>query len=162
MSKKKTFPPKINQNRVANNDFDLQNDFHEDRLSFPVYGEKIKLCHFRPFLRLAVLKVQHFCQNQVSRARNLGGRIILYGESEKIGPEMICGPPRFQLMSSVGDQRPVGRDPKSFFRSFNLGRNFLRSRPKQAATNFRVAIELDCDRVKFLGRDRPERKFKFI
>jgi hypothetical protein len=61
--KKKTFPPKINQNRVANNDFDLQNDFHEDRLSFPVYGEKIKLCHFRPFLRLAVLKVQQFCQN---------------------------------------------------------------------------------------------------
>jgi hypothetical protein len=26
---------------VAKNDFDLQNDFYEDRLSFPVYGEKI-------------------------------------------------------------------------------------------------------------------------
>jgi hypothetical protein len=36
---KKKFSPKINQDRVANNVFDLQNDFHEDRLSFPVYGE---------------------------------------------------------------------------------------------------------------------------
>ena len=61
--RKKKFSPKINPDRVANNDFDLQNDFHEDRLSFPVYGEKINLGHFRPFLRLAVLKVQHFCQN---------------------------------------------------------------------------------------------------
>ena len=60
--RKKKFSPKINQDRVANNDFDLQNDFHEDRLSFPVYGEKINLGHFRPFLRLAVLKVQNFCQ----------------------------------------------------------------------------------------------------
>jgi hypothetical protein len=62
MSKKK-ISPKINQDGVANNDFDLQNDFHEDRLSFPVYGEKINLSHFRPFLRLAVLKVQNLCQN---------------------------------------------------------------------------------------------------
>ena len=38
-------------------------DFYEDRLSFPVYGEKINLGHFRPFLRRAVLKVQNFCQN---------------------------------------------------------------------------------------------------
>ena len=38
---KNFFPPKINQDRVANNVFDLQNDFLEDRLSFPVYGEKI-------------------------------------------------------------------------------------------------------------------------
>ena len=58
---KKIFAPKIN--RVADNVFDLQNDFHEDRLSFPVYGEKINLGHFRPFLRLAVLKVQNFYQN---------------------------------------------------------------------------------------------------
>jgi hypothetical protein len=43
------FCPKINQNRVANNVFDLQNDFHEDRLSCPVYGEKINFGHFRPF-----------------------------------------------------------------------------------------------------------------
>jgi hypothetical protein len=28
----------------------------------------------------------------------LGGRIILYVESEKIGPEMICRPPIFPLM----------------------------------------------------------------
>ena len=33
---------KINQDRVDYNVFDIQNDFHEDRLSFPVYGEKIK------------------------------------------------------------------------------------------------------------------------
>jgi hypothetical protein len=33
---------KINQERVAYNAFDIQNDFHEDRLSFPVNGEKIK------------------------------------------------------------------------------------------------------------------------
>ena len=45
----KKFSPKINQNRVANNVFDLQNDFHEDRLSFPVYREKINLGHLRPF-----------------------------------------------------------------------------------------------------------------
>jgi hypothetical protein len=32
--------PEINHDRVANNVFDLQNDFHEDRLSFPVYGSK--------------------------------------------------------------------------------------------------------------------------
>jgi hypothetical protein len=31
---KNFFSPKINQDRVANNDFYLQNDFHEDRLSF--------------------------------------------------------------------------------------------------------------------------------
>jgi hypothetical protein len=28
------------RDRVANNVFDLQNDFHEDRLNFTVYGEK--------------------------------------------------------------------------------------------------------------------------
>jgi hypothetical protein len=75
-----------------------KNDFHEDRLSFPVYEEKIKLGHFRPFLRLAVLKVQHFCRNKSSRAEKLAISLFLYGESEKIGPEMICRPPRFQLM----------------------------------------------------------------
>jgi hypothetical protein len=32
------FSPKINQNRVANNGFDPQNGFNEERLSFPVYG----------------------------------------------------------------------------------------------------------------------------
>jgi hypothetical protein len=32
---------------VANNDFELQNDFHEDRLSFSVYGEKVNLGHLR-------------------------------------------------------------------------------------------------------------------
>jgi hypothetical protein len=54
---KKNFALKNNQDRVANH------DFHEDRLSFPVYGEKINLGYFRPILRLAVLKVQNFRRN---------------------------------------------------------------------------------------------------
>jgi hypothetical protein len=44
--KKKIFSPKINQDRVANNVIDLQNDLDEDRLSFPLYGEKINLAFF--------------------------------------------------------------------------------------------------------------------
>jgi hypothetical protein len=40
MFAKEYFSPKINQSRVIKNDFDLQNDFNEDRLSFPVYGKK--------------------------------------------------------------------------------------------------------------------------
>ena len=92
------FFPKINRDHVANNVFDLQKNFHDDRLSFPVYGEKINLGHFRPFLRPAVLKVQNFCQNWSSRAKKLATSLFLYGESEKIGLEMICRPPRFQLM----------------------------------------------------------------
>jgi hypothetical protein len=79
MSKKKIFSPKINQDRVANNVFDLQNDFHEDRLSFQVYGEKIKLGYFRLFLRLAVLKAQNFGQNKSSRAEKLATSLFLYG-----------------------------------------------------------------------------------
>ncbi len=63
MSTKNIFFPKINRDRVANNVFGLQKNVHDDRLSFPVYGEKINLGHFRPFLRPAVLKVQNFCQN---------------------------------------------------------------------------------------------------
>jgi hypothetical protein len=46
MSKKNIFSPKINQDLVAYNVFDHQNDFYEDRLSFPVYREKIKMGHF--------------------------------------------------------------------------------------------------------------------
>jgi hypothetical protein len=42
------FSQKINQDCVAYNVFGLQNDFHEDRLNFPVCGEKINLGHFRP------------------------------------------------------------------------------------------------------------------
>jgi hypothetical protein len=57
MSAKKFFSPKINQNRVANNDFD-----HEDRLGFPINGEKIHFGHFSTFLKPAVLKVQNFRQ----------------------------------------------------------------------------------------------------
>jgi hypothetical protein len=59
-------------------------------LSFPVYGEKINLAHFRPVLRLGV--------NLENWARKFGGKIILYGEFEKVGPMMICRPSRFQLM----------------------------------------------------------------
>jgi hypothetical protein len=91
------FFPKTNRDRVANNVFDLQKNFHEDRLSFPVYGEKINLGHFRPFLRLAVLKVQNFCQNWSSRAEKLATSLFLYEESEKIGLEMICRPPDSSL-----------------------------------------------------------------
>ena len=40
MSTKIFFPPYITQDRVANNVFDCQNDFHEDQFSFPVNGEK--------------------------------------------------------------------------------------------------------------------------
>jgi hypothetical protein len=58
MYTKKIFPQKINQDRVAYNVFDLQNVFNEDRLSFPVYGEKINSCHFRVILRLTVLKAK--------------------------------------------------------------------------------------------------------
>jgi hypothetical protein len=43
MSTKKIFIQKINQDRISNDIFDLQNDFHEDRLSFPVYREKLIL-----------------------------------------------------------------------------------------------------------------------
>jgi hypothetical protein len=57
MTRKNKIPPKINQDRVANN------YFHEERLSFPVYGEKINFGNFRPFLRPAVLKIQNFRQN---------------------------------------------------------------------------------------------------
>jgi hypothetical protein len=39
----KKFTQKINQNCVVNNVFEPQNYFHEDWLSFPVYGEKIIL-----------------------------------------------------------------------------------------------------------------------
>jgi hypothetical protein len=49
--------------------------------------QKKNLGHFRPFLSLVVLKAQHFFQKQVSRAKN---SIILYDESEKNNPEMIC------------------------------------------------------------------------
>jgi hypothetical protein len=75
MSTKKKFSPKINQNRAANKVFDLTNDFHGDRLSFLVNGEKIDFGHFRLLLRLAVLKVQNF-----RRARHL---VTFYGESKK-------------------------------------------------------------------------------
>jgi hypothetical protein len=60
MSEKKKISPKINQDRVANNDFVLQNDFHEDRLSFPVYGEKINLDHFSPCFEVRRTKSPKF------------------------------------------------------------------------------------------------------
>jgi hypothetical protein len=45
VQKKKIFP-KINQDLVTNNVIDLQNDFHEDRLSFPVSWRKNKIGSF--------------------------------------------------------------------------------------------------------------------
>ena len=67
------------------------------------------------------------------------------------------------LKGSVGDQRPVGRDPKSFFRSFNLGRDpkFFKIATEigRGLKNFWVAIEKDRDSNS--RPDRPERKFKF-
>ena len=57
---KKKISPKINQDRVANNDFDLQNDFHEDRLSFSAYGEEINLGHFRSFFEARRTKSPKF------------------------------------------------------------------------------------------------------
>ena len=97
MSTKNIFFPKINRDRVANNVFDLQKNFHEDRLSFSVYGEKINFDHFRPFLPL-VLEVQNFCQNWFQELKNWLLAYFCNEESEKIGLAMICRPPRFQLM----------------------------------------------------------------
>jgi NRPS condensation-like uncharacterized protein len=70
----------------------------EKKVKTQMRPKKINLGHFRPFLRLAVLKVQNFCQNWSSRAEKLATTLFLYGESEKIGLEMICRPPKFQLM----------------------------------------------------------------
>jgi hypothetical protein len=53
---KKFVSPKINQNRVANNDFDLQNDFHEDRLSLSVYEEN----NSKNFVPLPLASRYHF------------------------------------------------------------------------------------------------------
>ncbi len=79
MVTKDIFFQKINQDRVANNVFDLKIIFHEDRLSLLVYGEKLNLGHFRPFLRDAV-QVRNFCQDYVSRAEKLVTSLFLYGE----------------------------------------------------------------------------------
>jgi hypothetical protein len=63
MFTRKNFPPKINQDRISNDVFDHQNDFHEDRLNFPVYREKKNLGYLRLFLMLSVLKAQNFRRN---------------------------------------------------------------------------------------------------
>jgi hypothetical protein len=49
-----------NLTTVADNVFDHQNNFHEDRLSFPVYGENISLGNFRPFFEARRTKISKF------------------------------------------------------------------------------------------------------
>jgi hypothetical protein len=45
-----------------------------------------------------VLKIVNFGQNKFLRAEKLATCLFLYGESEKIGLEAICRPPRFQVL----------------------------------------------------------------
>jgi len=51
--------------------------------------------NFKAFLTSLALKIENFCQNWSSRAEKLAKCFLLNGESEKIGPEKICQPPRF-------------------------------------------------------------------
>jgi hypothetical protein len=53
---------------------------------------------FWPILNPLILKIVNFAQNKSSRAEKLANSLFLYGESEKIGPETICRPPRFQVL----------------------------------------------------------------
>jgi hypothetical protein len=41
---------------------------------------------------------ENFGQNKSLKAEKLATSLFLYGESEKIGPEAICRPPRFQVL----------------------------------------------------------------
>ena len=50
-----------NLTTVADNVFDQQNNFHEDRLSFPVYGEKINLGPFK------TRDVRQFCMGNLKK-----------------------------------------------------------------------------------------------
>ena len=91
------FISKINLNLIADIVFDLRNEFHANRMKFGTWGTKRFLRQFWPILTPLVLKVENFGQNKSSRAEKLATTLFLYGESEKIGPETICRPPRFQL-----------------------------------------------------------------
>jgi hypothetical protein len=53
---KKIFPKKSIRIALPTMIFDLQNDFHEDWLSFLVHGEKINLGHFK---KKSKLKCDH-------------------------------------------------------------------------------------------------------
>jgi hypothetical protein len=94
LAKKKLLLPKINGDRVAKDVFDLRNDFHEDRLSVSVCGEKINLGHFRPFFEARRTNSHKFLPNLGVKR----WKIAMYEEYKKIGPKIICRPPRFQLM----------------------------------------------------------------
>jgi hypothetical protein len=50
-----------------------------------------------PIFTSLVLKIENFVQNWASIAEKFATSLFLHGESEKIGPETICRPPRFQL-----------------------------------------------------------------
>ena len=91
------FWSKINLNHIADIVFDLRNEFHANRISFSDFVEKIFLRQFWPIFTPLALKIENFGQNWSSRAEKLATSLFLHGESEKIGPETICRPPRFQL-----------------------------------------------------------------
>jgi len=91
------FFPKINRDHVANNVFDLQKNFHDDRLSFPVYGEKINLGHFWPFLRPAVLKVQIFSKIGPQELKNWLLAYFCMGNPKKLVSRLSADPPDSSL-----------------------------------------------------------------
>ncbi len=81
-------------NLVADNVFDLQNEFYDNRTYFLV---KILFGNFWPFLRSSLFRPQNIRQEVSVWSGNLPGTLFLYGESEKNGLGTICWPPRFQL-----------------------------------------------------------------
>jgi hypothetical protein len=98
------FISKINLKAIAGIVFDLRNEFHANRMKFGISGVKSFKRQFWPILNLLVLKIENFGQNKSSREKKIGkiGKLatslFLFRESEKIGPETICRPPRFQVL----------------------------------------------------------------
>ena len=92
------FISKFNLKPVADIVFDLRNEFHANRMCFGVLGVKSFKRLFWPILNPLILKIVNFAQNKSSRAGKSATSLFLYGESEKIGPETICRPPRFQVL----------------------------------------------------------------
>ena len=91
------FISKFNLIAIADIVFDLRNEFHANRMKFGVLGLKSFKRQFWPILNPLILKIVNFAQNKSSRAGKSATSLFLYGESEKIGPETICRPPRFQV-----------------------------------------------------------------
>ena len=67
-------------------------------MKFGVFLLKIILRQFLSILTPLPLTIVNFGQNASLRAEKLSTSLFLYGESEKIGPETICRPPRFQVL----------------------------------------------------------------